>query len=89
MRLSLGKKNFDLAMAQQLKPKIYHNLEIELCELVSARFGEDALREVYFHELVHYGRLLRYKVAVSRYLGDQYLNLLETLTANYTSKYDR
>ena len=82
-----AQKNFDLAMVQQLKPKIYHNLEIELCEFVSARFGEDALREVYFHELVHYARLLRYKFAVSRYRGDQYLKLLETLVAVYAAKY--
>jgi hypothetical protein len=44
------------------KSMAYTDLHAQLEHLTRAHLGEDGLREVYFHELVHYLRLTPYKI---------------------------
>jgi hypothetical protein len=44
------------------KSQGYTELHSQVEDLIVSRFGKDALREVYFHELIHYLRLTPYKI---------------------------
>lgn len=83
------KTNTDLLInSKHFKPKIYYALEAKLCNLLTSRYGPEGLRETYFHELIHYARLVNYKYELSQHRGDQYLALLETLVAEYVETFD-
>ncbi len=54
---------------------------------IRARFGEDGLREIYFHELVNYLRLTTYKIRQSQNRGFGFFACCSLLLRRYRERY--
>ena len=67
----------------QAYAELHEALETE----IRARFGEDGLREVYFHELINYLRLTTYKIRQSRERGLGFFACTTLLLRRYRERY--
>ncbi len=54
---------------------------------ISARFGQDALREVYFHEIINYLRLTTYKIRQSPIRGLGFFACTNILLGRYVERW--
>jgi hypothetical protein len=69
------------------RSEAYAALHATLESEVKARFCEDRLREVYFHELVNYLRLTTYKIRQSSHRGLAFFACTSLLLRRYREKY--
>ncbi len=67
----------------QAYAELHETLEAE----IRSRFGEDGLREVYFHELVNYLRLTTYKIRQSQNRGLGFFACCSLLLRRYQERY--
>ena len=81
--------DIEITSITNFKPLLYHHVEEKFLKFVERNYGSEALREAYFHEIIHYSRLLNYKMAISRTLGEKYLKLMETLASRYINRFER
>ena len=75
--------DFDVNSVVALRPKLYADLEVLLCEKLIEFGGRQAVCEAYFHEIVHYCRLVNYKFNTSTATGLFYLRVIEELVSEY------
>ncbi len=80
--LSVKQDGSSLALTTP-RSQAYAELHRLLEEQVAARFGPDGLREVYFHELIHYLRLTPYKFRQSRPRGIGFFACTSILLRRY------
>jgi hypothetical protein len=81
---SLSGSSIQLAAARsQAYAELHQTLEAE----IRSRFGEDGLREIYFHELVNYLRLTTYKIRQSQAHGLGFFACTSLLLRRYRERY--
>ncbi len=68
------------------KSQAYTELHTQLELLIMQRYGADGLREVYFHELVHYLRLTPYKIRHDPKKGVSFFACTSILLSRYLAK---
>ncbi len=71
------------AARSQAYAELHQTLEAE----IKSRFGEDGVREVYFHELVNYLRLTTYKIRQSHTRGLGFFACCSLLLRRYRERY--
>ncbi|MDP8912068.1 MAG: lysylphosphatidylglycerol synthase domain-containing protein [Pseudomonadota bacterium] len=71
------------AARSQAYAELHETLEAE----IRSRFGEDGLREIYFHELVNYLRLTTYKIRQSQTRGFGFFACCSLLLRRYRERY--
>ncbi|HWT13742.1 MAG TPA: phosphotransferase, partial [Allosphingosinicella sp.] len=69
------------------RSQAYADLHGTLESEIEARFGEDGLREVYFHELVNYLRLTTYKIRQSPQRGLAFFGCTSLLLRRYKERF--
>jgi len=65
----------------------YEHLLAHLTNSILSAHGEDALRQVYLHEMINYLRLIPYQIRASRAAGLTFLGCLCILVRDYDSLY--
>jgi hypothetical protein len=71
------------AARSQAYAELHQTLEAE----IRSRFGDDGLREIYFHELVNYLRLTTYKIRQSQTRGFGFFACCSLLLRRYQERY--
>jgi hypothetical protein len=69
------------------RSQAYAELHGDLEARIVAELGEDGLREVYFHEIVHYLRLTTYKIRQSRTRGLGFFACTSLLLRQYRERW--
>lgn len=69
------------------RSQAYAELHATLEEEIAARFGDDGLREVYFHELINYLRLTTCKIRQSHTRGLGFFACCSLLLRRYRERY--
>ena len=67
---------------------VYRDLHILLENEMIARFGEDTLREIYFHEIANYLRLIPYKMRRDPMRGLGFFACANILLARYVNRWE-
>jgi uncharacterized protein (TIRG00374 family) len=67
---------------------VYRDLHILLENELLARFGEDTLREIYFHEIANYLRLIPYKMRRDPMRGLGFFACANILLARYVNRWE-
>jgi hypothetical protein len=75
-----------LTVAKSHAYQILHDLFLDV---MVKKFGAEALREIYFHELVNYMRLTPYKIRQNPEKGMTFFACSSILLAQYIERYGR